>query len=85
VHHSLLFLIHHQVFVPTVFETYNAEFNIDGVQVQASLWDTGGQDDYDRIRPLSYPDAHIFCICFGIENPASLENVLEKVSRHLAF
>jgi Ras family len=45
-----------------------------------ALWDTAGQEDYDRLRPLSYPDSHVILICFAIDSPDSLDNVQEKVS-----
>ena len=38
-----------------------------------------GQEDYDRLRPLSYPDSHVILVCFSVDNPDSLENVQEKV------
>lgn len=44
-----------------------------------ALWDTAGQEDYDRLRPLSYPDSHVILICFAVDSPDSLENVQEKV------
>ena len=43
-------------------------------------WDTAGQEDYDRLRPLSYPQTDIFLCCFSIHSPASYENVKYKVS-----
>ncbi|XP_065895311.1 ras-related C3 botulinum toxin substrate 1-like isoform X3 [Dysidea avara] len=36
------------------------------------------QDDYDRLRPLSYPQTDVFLICFSLISPASLENVRTK-------
>jgi small GTP-binding protein len=42
------------------------------------LWDTAGQEDYDRLRPLSYPDTDVILMCFGIDSPDSLENITEK-------
>lgn len=39
-----------------------------------------GQEDYDRLRPLSYPESHVILICFSIGSPDSLENVMEKAS-----
>ena len=42
------------------------------------LFDTAGQEDYDRLRPLSYPQTDVFLICFSIVAPASFENVREK-------
>ena len=38
-----------------------------------------GQEDYDRLRPLSYPSTDVFLVCFSIVNPASFENIKEKV------
>jgi hypothetical protein len=48
------------------------------------LWDTSGIEDYDRLRPLSYPDAHVILICFAIDSPDSLDNVQEKVPSNLS-
>lgn len=52
---------------------------MDGKHVELALWDTAGQEDYDRLRPLSYPDSHVILICFAIDSPDSLDNVQEKV------
>jgi Ras family protein A len=67
------------VYVPTVFENYLAYLEIDGVALELALWDTAGQEDYDRLRPLSYPETDVILICFSIGNPDSLNSVREKV------
>uniref|UniRef100_A0A915PM46 Uncharacterized protein n=1 Tax=Setaria digitata TaxID=48799 RepID=A0A915PM46_9BILA len=46
--------------------------------VELALWDTAGQEDYDRLRPLSYPDTDVILMCFSIDSPDSLENIPEK-------
>ena len=56
---------------------------MDGKHVELALWDTGGPEDYDRLRPLSYPNSHVILICFHINTPDSLDNVLEKVRSKL--
>ena len=33
------------------------------------------QEDYDRLRPLSYPQTDVFLVCFSVVSPTSLENV----------
>ncbi|WWD19147.1 GTP-binding protein rhoA [Kwoniella shandongensis] len=67
-----------EVYVPTVFENYVADVEVEGKKVELALWDTAGQEDYDRLRPLSYPDSHVILICFAIDSPDSLDNVQEK-------
>lgn len=67
-----------EVYVPTVFENYVADIEVDGQQVELALWDTAGQEDYDRLRPLSYPDTDVILMCFSIDSPDSLENIPEK-------
>lgn len=39
-----------------------------------------GQEDYDRLRPLSYPQTDVFLVCFSVVSPSSFENVKEKAS-----
>lgn len=48
------------------------DFPDDFSQVELALWDTAGQEDYDRLRPLSYPDTDVILMCFSIDSPDSL-------------
>ncbi|CAH7672103.1 ras family-domain-containing protein [Phakopsora pachyrhizi] len=63
---------------PTIFENYVAEIRLDGKPVQLALWDTAGQEEYERLRPLSYSKSHVILIAFAIDTPDSLENVTVK-------
>merc|ERR1712137_1128142 len=51
---------------------------IGGDPYTLGLFDTAGQEDYDRLRPLSYPQTDVFLVCFSVVAPASFENVKEK-------
>ncbi|RDL42152.1 Uncharacterized protein BP5553_02131 [Venustampulla echinocandica] len=64
--------------VPTVFENYVTDCRVDGKSVQLALWDTAGQEDYKRLRPLAYSKAHVILIGFSIDTPDSLDNVKHK-------
>eukprot|EP00730_Choanoeca_flexa_P015435 TRINITY_DN7088_c0_g1_i2.p1 TRINITY_DN7088_c0_g1~~TRINITY_DN7088_c0_g1_i2.p1 ORF type:complete len:151 (+),score=16.78 TRINITY_DN7088_c0_g1_i2:223-675(+) len=65
-------------YVPTVFENYVANLDLGETKVELALWDTAGQEDYSHIRPLSYQDAHVFLICFAVDNRDSFDNVENK-------
>ncbi|KZS94389.1 ras-domain-containing protein [Sistotremastrum niveocremeum HHB9708] len=67
-----------QVYEPTVFENYVQDLTIDGQLVELSLWDTAGQEDFDRLRSLSYAETHVVMLCFSVDNPTSLENIETK-------
>lgn len=63
-------------YVPTVFEHYGQSITDNGQEYNMTLWDTAGQEDYERLRPLSYPNTNCFLVCFSVEkNSASYDNV----------
>ncbi|OEL38148.1 Rac-like GTP-binding protein 2 [Dichanthelium oligosanthes] len=65
-------------YIPTVFDNFSANVSVDGNIVNLGLWDTAGQEDYSRLRPLSYRGADVFVLAFSLISRASYENVLKK-------
>lgn len=45
------------------------------------LLHSAGQEDYDRLRPLSYSDANVVLICFDVTDSNSFDNILTKVTQ----
>uniref|UniRef100_A0ACD5TKA4 Uncharacterized protein n=1 Tax=Avena sativa TaxID=4498 RepID=A0ACD5TKA4_AVESA len=66
-------------YTPTEFDNFSANVVADGTTVNLSLWDTAGQEDYSRLRPLSYHGADVFVLAFSLVSRASYENIMKKV------
>ena len=77
--HKLIKITEWQAYIPTVFENYVTQVHFDGKQIELALWDTAGQEEYDRLRPLSYPESNVILVVFSVDFPTSLANVLDKV------
>ncbi|KAL2558513.1 Rac-like GTP-binding protein ARAC10 [Forsythia ovata] len=67
-----------QDYIPTVFDNFSANLVVEGTTVNLGLWDTAGQEDYNRLRPLSYRAADVFVLAFSLLSRASYENILKK-------
>ena len=65
-------------FTPIVFDNYSANILLEGYPpVSIVLWDTAGQEDYKKLRSMSYPQTDVFLICFSLVNQKTLDNVEE--------
>ena len=71
--------------IPTVFDNYSAEVVIDGVGVSLGLWDTAGQSDFDKMRPLSYPGTDIYLLCFALNSRSSFEHIKTKWLTEISY
>ncbi|KAG2028318.1 P-loop containing nucleoside triphosphate hydrolase protein [Suillus americanus] len=65
-------------YVPRVFGDCSVNVMIGEKTCSLTLFDTAGQEDCDRLRPLSYPQTNVFLVCFSVTSPSSFENVREK-------
>lgn len=66
-------------YIPTVFENYVTEVMAEKkTVVDLALWDTAGQEDYDRLRPLSYPDTDVVVICYAIDDRRTFDTIPQK-------
>ena len=61
--------------IPTVFENHESLCFVGEKLICLGLWDTTGQEEYDRLRPLSYSNTDVFLVCFSVMSPSSFENV----------
>ena len=65
-------------YIPTVFDNYTRTHEYNGDKFEIALWDTAGREDYDRLRPLSYPHTNVFIVCFSLISKSSFENIKTK-------
>ncbi|ALC47082.1 RhoL [Drosophila busckii] len=65
-------------YIPTVFDNHACNITVDDNEYNLTLWDTAGQEDYERLRPLSYPNTNCFLLCYSISSRTSFENIKSK-------
>lgn len=65
-------------YVPTVFDNFTTGVEVDGKLINFALWDTAGQEEYSRLRALSYPETDVFLLCFSVVSESSFENIKTK-------
>jgi small GTP-binding protein len=70
-------------YVPTVFDNYETAVMIEGVCYNLNLWDTAGQEEYDKLRHLSYPETDVFIVCFSLVDSDSFQNVSNRWIKEL--
>ncbi|KAL9651612.1 hypothetical protein ABK040_001557 [Willaertia magna] len=61
-------------YIPTVFDNYTACAKYKDNIISLGLWDTAGQEEYDRVRPIAYTDTDVFIVAFSIVSPISFAN-----------
>ncbi len=65
-------------YIPTVFDGYTRSVTVDEQVVSLGFWDTACGEEYERLRPLSYPQTDVFIMCFSVVSRKSFENITKK-------
>lgn len=65
-------------YVPGIADSYDVTTHYEGDYYNVVMWDTHGSSEFDHLRILSYPHAHVFVICFSASSPESFDNVTAK-------
>ena len=66
-------------YIPSVGDDYWTERKmVEGTEVNIGMWDTRGQEEYDRLRLLSYLNTNVFLLCFSVDEPTSLKSIKER-------
>ncbi|KAL8617647.1 hypothetical protein ACOMHN_047893 [Nucella lapillus] len=71
------------VYTPTMFDNYASTTTIDGKSFVLGLFDTAGQEEFDRLRVLAYVNCDIFLVCFSVLVPDSLKHVQDSWMREI--
>ncbi|CAL5984503.1 Rac/Rho-like_protein [Hexamita inflata] len=62
----------------TIFDDYSRQVTVHDQHIELVFWDTAGQQEYDRLRTLSYPHSDLVIICFALNDESSQLSVLAK-------
>jgi len=69
--------------LPELFDNSLKELDIGNKKYSFGLWDTGGRQEQDRLRPNSYPHANVFFLCFSVVNPETFSIIKSKWCKEL--
>jgi small GTP-binding protein len=61
-----------------IFSGFAPTLRIDNRTIHWVLFDTNGDDDYKRLRPITYTDTDIFIICFELSDSLSFIDYIKK-------
>lgn len=61
-----------------IFYICSVVVNVDGQPLNVQLCDTAGQDDFDPLRSLCYPETDVFLVCFSVVCPSSYHSVASR-------
>ena len=70
-------------YIPTVFENHELDRHVDGQVAHLKLWDTAGQEEYQSLRVLSYPETDVFVVVFSVAHRTSFTNIGGKWMKEL--
>lgn len=60
---------------PTIFETKKLNFKYNGQNIGMHLWDTRGQEEDAKLRPMSYAKCGIAVLVFSMNNKKTLNDL----------
>ncbi|XP_065920342.1 ras-related C3 botulinum toxin substrate 1-like isoform X2 [Dysidea avara] len=58
-------------------ENFCVNITVEDKSINLGLFDAAGQENYDKLRPLSYPQTDVCLMCFSLVDPNSFENIKE--------
>lgn len=61
-----MFMVRYTLAEIQPFTNTKQDIFVDNVHMELSLWDTAGQEEFDRLRALSYEDTHVIMLCFSV-------------------
>jgi small GTP-binding protein len=53
-------------------DNYTLNTTVGNQSLTVSLWDDSGSIEYERLRPLSYPQTNVFIMMFAVHKPQTL-------------
>lgn len=68
-----------------LLETFYTTVTLADVTVDMTMADAPGQMDYDRLRPVVYPNGNVIVLVFDKSIPDCFDNVEEVVRLHACF